>query len=259
MLLTQQSVLKAFLQEAGLEAKKGFSQNFLVEDSVVKSMLQVADVQPTDVVLEIGPGPGAVTQQLLQKGAEVVAVEKDPRFAALLPRLPGKLKVMTQDVLDFDLSLLHSFKVVASLPYHLTSEILQRILPHPGLQSLTVLVQKEAALRFLADQGTKAYNVFSLFLRYYGHIQYVKTVHRQCFYPKPRVDSAIVHFVPHAHPSVEASKFQKVISLAFSKRRKMLRQIFDETILVQAGLDPTLRPEKLCFEEFVRLTAAWNA
>jgi len=253
MQLTHLSYLKTFLAEHDLEAKKGFSQNFLIEDHAVKCMLKTADIVPNDLVLEVGPGPGAVTQQLLQQGARVIAVEKDHRFAQLLPRLGGELTVVEQDILDFDVSALTTFKIVASLPYHLTTEILRKFLPHPQLQSLTALVQKEAALRFLARPGTKAYNAFTVFLAYYGAVRLIKTVGRKSFYPPPHVDSAIIYFIPRARPGVDEATFHKVVQMAFTKRRKMLRQIFLEKDLLKAGILPTARPETLSLEDFVKL------
>lgn len=251
--LTQPSVLKQFLRDAGLEPRRGFSQNFLIDGNIVRQLVATAHLTAGECVLEVGPGPGGVTEQLLAAGGDVVAVEKDLRFATQLTRLPGKLTVHAQDILTFPLDL-PPFKVVASLPYHLTSEILDYLIPHPHLRSLTVIVQKETALRLLATPGSKAYNAFTLFLRYYGEVTYIKTVSRRCFYPQPRVDSAIIHFMPRPHPPVEAELFLKTVRTAFTTRRKMLRHAFGEAALIQAEIPVTARPEELSLMDFVRLS-----
>jgi 16S rRNA (adenine1518-N6/adenine1519-N6)-dimethyltransferase len=225
------------------------SQCFLVDKTAIDCMLKTAEIQAGDTVFEVGPGKGALTYPLLHAAATVIAVEKDPDLASRFEE-PG-LTVFNEDVLKFNLSDVPACKVVASLPYYITTDIIEKLLPHPTFLSFTFMVQWEAALRFLAEPKTKPYNAFTLIIRFFADVKIIKKVPRGAFRPIPRVDSAIVFFKPHPRPDVNPNAFIWVVKQAFAKRRKMIRQIFND----QVGF-ATQRPEELTLDDFVKLTQA---
>jgi 16S rRNA (adenine1518-N6/adenine1519-N6)-dimethyltransferase len=265
------SELQAFLLELGLSPKKSLSQNFLIDGNIIRKILHLADIKKGDHVLEIGPGPGALTEALLHAQAYVTAVEMDPNFAKALHKLQTDglhLDVIAQDFLKFDIDSLckkskKKIKVVANLPYHITTPILARLLPlHTHIESLTVMVQKEVGLRFLAHPGTKDWNSFSLFLRFYADPDYGFTVEPSCFFPKPKVHSAVIKIILKKPPDISSpSRFFTVTRTAFQQRRKMLRASLKklysseqiEGSLQELGKKPTTRPEDLSLHDFLRL------
>lgn len=198
------SDLHAFLSSLGIHPKKGLSQNFLIDGNILRKVSVLADIQPGDFVLEIGPGPGALTQILLENGAHVLAVEKDTILADALLRhqtADKRLEVVCADIMEFDIEteLSHRLKkgtkakVVANLPYHITTPILSLLVKRTNLFStLIVMVQEEVARRFVAKFNTSDYGSFSVFLQFYTEPSYGFKVGRNCFYPAPAVDSAVV-------------------------------------------------------------------
>jgi len=222
--------LNQFLSENGLQAKKGLSQNFLIDKNILDKMVAVAEVQEKDTVLEIGPGPGVLTEALLLKGAKVIAIEKDANFARLLPRLcekdSGKLVVYEDDALECDIERLvpPSSKIVANLPYQITAPLLGKLLPlYPAVSSVTVMVQKEVAERMTAKAGSKTFGHLSLFCQSYAELSYCFTVKNTCFSPAPKVDSAIVHCKLRAPIGADMEHFLQFSRLAFQHKRKTLK------------------------------------
>jgi 16S rRNA (adenine1518-N6/adenine1519-N6)-dimethyltransferase len=262
------SELRNFLEEWGIDPKKGLSQNFLIDRNVLGKICVAAEVVSGDHILEIGPGPGALTEALLERGAHVVAIEKDRDFAKALERLKprGNLTVIEGDILEFSLaSLLNSgttWKVVANLPYHITTPILVKLVPlFKEISSLTVMVQKEVAKRFAAEKNTSEYGSITLFLEFYSTISYCFTVEPTCFYPQPKVQSAVVRCDLKPPPDVASEAFFKLTRTAFQKRRKMLRASLKELYpstqveeaLIGIGLSKEARPEMLSLRDFLRL------
>lgn len=268
------SELRLFLNELGIFPKKGLSQNFLIDGNIIRKIVKASDVQPDDLVLEIGPGPGSLTQAMLEAGARIVAVEKDSTLAQALGRLqtPSKqLEVFCEDIMAFPvqkelpirLKDNQRAKVIANLPYHLTTPILAEMVVHRHLfASLTVMVQEEVARRMTATPGTSDYSSFTIFLNFYSTPRYAFTVSRNCFYPAPKVDSAIVVLELKDPPrDVEAEEFFKITRTAFEHRRKMLRaslkSLFDPQLVSEAleaiGQNPLARPEVLSLDDFLKL------
>lgn len=208
MTLYKPSALRAFLEEIGASPKKSLSQNFLIDGNIIRKIATLADVQPGDFVLEIGPGPGVLTEELLAQGAHVLAVEKDRKFANALHRLQTedhRLTVVEGDILEQDLSkrLKPRTKLVANLPYQITTPILTAFLPMKKFfESITVMVQKEVAARFTALPSTRDYSSITVFVQFYSDPEYGFTVEPTCFYPPPRVKSAVVKFKLKDHPLV---------------------------------------------------------
>lgn len=274
MTISTPSVLHDFLQSHGMRAKKHSSQNFLIDGNIIRKIVSASQVQKGDVVLEIGPGPGALTQELLLRGAQVIAVEKDPLLAKALYRLQtedSRLLVIEQDILEFPfetffhtkLSKGQKIKVVANLPYHITTPIITLLLPkNEYIESMTLMVQKEVARRFVALRGSKDYSSFTVYIEHFGKVKYCFTVEPTCFYPKPSIQSAIVHFTLENKPIIEKQEILfPMIRTAFSKRRKMLKSSLKELYpsaeiekaLEHIGLNPLARPEELSRDHFIAL------
>lgn len=277
MSIYKPSELLPFLRERGLHPKKGLSQNFLIDGNIIRKIVSAADVHEGDAVLEIGPGPGSLTQALLNAGAHVLAVEKDVPLAEALGRLqttPQKLVIRSHDIMDFPLEeelvpflqgcARKKAKVIANLPYHLTTPILIRFAQlHHLFDSITVMVQQEVARRMTASPSTSDYGSLTLFLRYYAEPHYAFTVSRNCFYPVPSVDSAVVVLTLKPGPlsGVEEEAFFQMTRTAFKHRRKMLRAslkaIYPSTLVENAlkaiGINPQARPEELSLEVFLAL------
>lgn len=265
------SELRLLLDELGTTAKKGLSQNFLIDGNILRKIVKTASIQPGDRVLEIGAGPGALTQCLLEAGASVTAVEIDPIFAKALGRLqtePPRLDIIAQDILKVPLDPLlssHPWKVVANLPYHITTPILTKLLPlYPYIQSITAMVQKEVALRLVAAPRTPEYGSLTLFARFYSIPHHSFTVAPTCFYPQPKVDSSIVHFELKEPPqNISQEAFFELTRTAFQQRRKMLRVSLKslstpqavEAALTAIRISPLARPEELSLEQFLQFYA----
>lgn len=268
------SGLQEFLNEHGLKAKKHSSQNFLVDGNIIRKIVKSAVVQAGDYILEIGPGPGALTEEMLSIGANVFAIEKDSQLATALLRLQTedlRLTVLEKDFLEFPLLEFFSkilpsgkkLKVVANLPYHITTPIISALLPlYDMIETMTLMVQKEVALRFVACKGTKDYSSFTIFIQHFGSVKYCFTVEPTCFYPRPTVQSAVVHFTLQPLEDIpKQEKLFQMIRLAFSQRRKMIKSSLKELYpsekveqsLQKIGLNPLARPEELSREDFVKL------
>lgn len=262
-----------FLEKLGTNPKKSLSQNFLIDGNIIRKIVKAADVKPGDVVLEIGPGPGSLTEQLLEAKAHVIAVEKDKVLAEALKRLQTeeqKLDVFQADILEFPLDKIcqqlapgKKLKVIANLPYNITTPILAKLITrHQLFSSLTLMVQDEVARRFAAKPGTSDYSSFTIFLNFFSNPSYAFGVSRNCFFPVPRVESAIVHLkLKKPEKEIDQEKFFKLTRTAFEQRRKMLRVSLKELYSAETvteslkvlQLNPLSRPEELSLEQFIAL------
>lgn len=266
------SDLRAFLLEKGIRPKKGLSQNFLIDGNIIQKIVKTAGIEPGEIVIEIGPGPGALTQALLEAGARVIAIEKDRTLAGDLARFQTedqRLSIHCEDALSIsmvDLLQGQSAKVVANLPYQITTPLLTTLLPlYPAISSLTVMVQKEFAARLKAKPRSADYSSITLFLEFYATFATHFTVSPSCFYPQPTVHSSVVHCNLHT-PPLPADKIEPFFLLtrtAFQQKRKMLKvsckELFSSTQIEEAlknlGLSPTARPEELSLSHFLALFA----
>ncbi len=267
MSLYKPTELKAFLAEIGAAPMKFLSQNFLIDGNIVRKIVKLAGVKKGDSILEVGPGPGVLTQELLAQGATVFAVEKDRKFAAALHRLQtsdGRLQVFEDDVLKWDpaLHLKPGTKLIANLPYNITTPILTHFLPHRELfQSLTVMVQKEVGERLLAQPGSKAYGSLSVFVQFYSDPVKGFIVEPTCFYPAPKVQSAVVQFKLKEPPIPSDDQFFEMTRRAFGQRRKMVHTTLKnhypldlvEEGLIKIGKGLKVRPEELSLADFLML------
>lgn len=257
MPLTNPTELLEFLRRLGVEPKKGLSQNFLIDGNIIRKILATAEIQKGDRVLEIGPGPGALTEALLGSGAQVLAVEKDRVYAEALKRF-SEVKVFEEDIRSFDLAQVEPHtKVVSNLPYHLTAPILTLLAPRSDLFStVTVMVQEEVARRMTAKHKTKEYGSLTVFLNFYSKPRYAFKVSRHCFYPQPKVDSAVVRLDLKEAPPVDAKAFFTFVHTAFQQRRKMVKTTLGQQvgpILSELGENPQARPEELSLDTFLHI------
>lgn len=275
MAIYKPSELASFLSELGIHPKKGLSQNFLIDGNIIRKIVGAANVQPGDWVVEIGPGPGALTEELLKAGASVIAIEKDRTLAEALKRLQTedqRLEVFCQDVQEFPIEEVlkgkSQVKLIANLPYHLTTPIITRFIPLiEHFSDLVVMVQDEVAKRLTSPPGNKVYGSITVFINYFTNPTYAFKVGRNCFYPPPNVDSAILHLKLKTPPKVSDEKaFFEMTRGAFEQRRKMLRASLKElyppekvmAALEKMGLAPTVRPEELSLNEFITLFELLN-
>lgn len=252
------SELIPFLKTLEARPKKKLSQNFLIDANIVEKIIKTASIQPGDTVLEIGPGPGFLTQELLKKGASVYAVELDATLAQELSRLQnGRLQIFASDFLKFPLDILPSpIKVVANLPYHITTPILEKLFEHP-FSSITIMVQKEVADRMAAKAGSKTFGSLSLFIQFYSEVTSLFSVPPTCFFPQPKVHSTVIRLDAKTPPSIPPSSFFSIVHKAFQQRRKMLTSslLFPKELIQEAlssiGARTDARPEVLSFDQWV--------
>lgn len=269
------SELRQFLDQLGTGPKKGLSQNFLIDGNILRKIVATAQVKPDELILEVGPGPGSLTEALLSSGAHVVAVEKDEVLAEALKRLTlagqNQLEVYCNDIMKFPADEVigsrlgpgEKAKVIANLPYHLTTPIIADIVKKRHLFShLILMVQDEVARRFSAAPGTSEYSSFTVFLNFYSRPKYAFGVSSQCFYPRPKINSAIVVLELKEPPLVSnEAAFFVLTRTSFEQRRKMLRSSLRElyapadieAALVEIGHSPQARPEELSLESFLLL------
>lgn len=257
-----------FLDAIGSKPRRALSQNFLIDQNIIDKLIQLAELSPGDTVLEIGPGPGAITEKLLATGAHVIAVEKDRKFAAELPRLPGHLTLIEGDFLKLDLKPLYAsgpIKVVANLPFSITAPILTRLVPlYPHISQICVIVQKEVAERMTAPVRTKAYSALSVFMQFYSEARLAFKISPGSFTPRPRVDCAVADIHPRKPPLSDEEAFFRLVRTAFNFRRKQLQRSLRELYppervrfaLQALQFSPQARPEELTASDFASLLDA---
>ncbi|MDW8106087.1 MAG: 16S rRNA (adenine(1518)-N(6)/adenine(1519)-N(6))-dimethyltransferase RsmA [Armatimonadota bacterium] len=253
---------------------KGWGQNFLIDKRVAQRIVDAADLQPEDAVLEIGAGLGALTFLLAERARCVIAVEIDARLVAILQdaidaRGIGNITLVQANALSQPVPELlrgeaHA-KVVANIPYAITSPLLEHLLVHKSCLPLIVLtVQKEVAERLAAKPDTDAYSALSVFVQYHAQVEYLGRVPNTAFYPQPEVDSAVVRLtpVPDRLPPLEQKWLFKLTRAGFSQRRKTIRNalitVFDDAdrasaILRRVGIHTSTRAEELSVEQWLAL------
>lgn len=268
--MTLTSRLSERLAAHGLQANKGLGQHFLLDLNVTRKIARLSHAGPEDHVIEVGPGPGGLTQALLETGARVTAVERDPRFLPLLEELgaafPGRLSVILADALKVDETTLagpEGARIVSNLPYNVGTPLLVKWLTGPFRPgSMTLMFQKEVAGRIVAEPGGEDYGRLAVLAAAVTERRLVLEAPARAFTPPPRVDSAVVHLTPHANPvsGPRLDALQAVTAAAFGQRRKMLRAglkaLGGETLCRAAGVDPSIRPETLDLAGFLRLADA---
>ncbi|MCD7955407.1 MAG: 16S rRNA (adenine(1518)-N(6)/adenine(1519)-N(6))-dimethyltransferase RsmA [Lachnospiraceae bacterium] len=267
------------IQKNNFHFQKRYGQNFLIDAHVLEKIVTAAQITPDDFVLEVGPGIGTLTQYLAEAAREVVAVEIDRDLIPILEETMGEYEnvtVLNQDILKVDVAALareknggRPIKVIGNLPYYITTPIVMGLLEsRVPLESITVMVQKEVALRMQASPGTKDYGALSLAVQYYAEPYLAANVPPNCFIPRPGVGSAVIRLTCRETPAVEVKDEKllfSVIHASFGQRRKTLvnglrnapglsftkEQI--EAALRKAGLSGTVRGETLTLAQFTQL------
>jgi 16S rRNA (adenine1518-N6/adenine1519-N6)-dimethyltransferase len=246
--------------------RKRFGQNFLTDQQVLFDIIRAIDPKPDDPIVEIGPGLGAMTDLLLQSLEQLHVVELDRDLVARLKNKypPAKLIVHEGDALQFDFNSLpvpqgRKLRVVGNLPYNISSPLLFHLADiAPHVQDQHFMLQKEVVERMVAEPGSKTYGRLSVMLQWRYYMELLFIVPPSAFDPPPQVDSAIVRMIPLPQPlACDAAKLEQVVAKAFTQRRKVIRNclagMFSESELIDAGIDPQMRPEEVPVEQFVAL------
>ncbi len=276
-LAVNKNAAKQIMAKFGLRPDKGLGQNFLIDDVVLAKIVAAAEIQPGDTVLEVGPGLGALTQALLAAGANVTTVELDRRLLPALNELKNRypaLTVINQDILKLDPKSVFGsvpFKVVANLPYYITTPIIMHFLEQGFLyERLVVMVQKEVAERMAAEPGGRDYGALSVAVQYRTEATLAFTVPAESFLPPPNVESAVIVCKKRLTPPVTVEsedRFFQVVKAAFSQRRKVISNSLknigltgEQTAawLAAAGIDGRRRAETLSLAEFAFLENSFD-
>lgn len=274
---------REIIKKHGFSLKKSLGQNFLIDLNILNKIIGAADLDVTKGALEIGPGIGALTEQLAKRAGKVVAVEIDQRLLPILEETLepyGNAAVIHGDVLKLNLSEvfaqhfagLAGVSVVANLPYYVTTPIVMKLLEERlPLENIVVMIQKEVADRMAAKPGSKDYGSLSIAVQYYCEPQVVTIVPHTVFIPQPNVDSAVIRLKVRKEPPVQVEDeafYFKVVQASFAQRRKtiannLLTHFFGkenrgdmEKALQEAGIEPSRRGETLSLEEYARLSAS---
>jgi len=274
------SKTKEIIEKNDFNFKKNFGQNFLIDQNILDNIIEAAEITKDDFVLEIGPGIGSLTQYLAENAGKVVAVEIDKTLIPILREtLAGyeNLEIINEDVLKLDINKLideknsgKPIKVVANLPYYITTPIIMELLERRmNVKSITVMVQKEVADRMQARPKTKDYGALTATVQYYSDAKINFIVPPGCFMPRPNVDSAVIT-LNIRHDSIYDVKDEKlmfrIIKAAFGQRRKTLLNGLNNTAnlnlskedltnaVIELGVDERIRGEALSVEEFARLS-----
>jgi len=278
------SKTKDLLRQSGLHARKRLAQHFLVDGSFLKVILDAAQLTREDTVIEVGPGLGVLTRELAEQAGTVIAVEKDPSLASLLKETLASYAntvIVNADMLEVDLpdlirdyhlhkhGMSTQYKVVANLPYYITSPVLRHFLEATlKPETMVVMVQKEVARQITARPG--GMSLLSVAVQFYGEPKIIKYVPARAFYPAPDVDSAILRIAVYAEPAleVETQSFFALVRAGFSAARKQIINSLAHgldlpkdrvlSMLEKAGIEPTRRAETLSIEEWERLWGEYN-
>jgi len=279
--ISNKSHTQEILKKNGFTFKKSLGQNFLIEPTILDKIVDAAEIDRLTAVLEIGPGIGALTQKLAEKAGKVVCIEIDQRLLPILKETLADyhnikiihgdiLKLSVADLISNELKDYPSVKVVANLPYYITTPIIIKLLEERArIDSITVMVQKEIAARVNAKPGTKDYGSLTLWIKYYAESKVLFHIPKTVFVPKPNVDSSLLQLkirtTPYMKVEDEALLF-KIIRASFSQRRKTLfNNLYHNMMMKQnkkdlekifqaVQIEPTRRAETLSLEEFGDLT-----
>ena len=270
---------KFLMKKYGISANKSLGQNFLIDDEAVENIVEAANLSNNDMVIEIGPGLGTLTAKLLEKAGKVISIELDDRMIEILNdrfSLYNNFMLLHEDVLKVDLNKLidenienmKSVKIVANLPYYITTPIIMKLLEdNLNIESITVMIQKEVADRITAIPGEKKSGAITYSVYYYAEAKEVCFVSKDCFIPAPEVNSEVINLHIRGERAVKVKSeemFFKVIKASFMQRRKtLLNGLVNSSIakdketgkslLKDIGLPENIRGENLSIEQFAKL------
>lgn len=274
---------KFIMKKYGISANKSLGQNFLINEEVVNNIVNSSNINKDDLVIEIGPGLGTLTEYLLEKAGRVVAIELDTRMIKILNErffMYDNFSLLNQDVLKVDLASLikeekekydlKNAKIVANLPYYITTPIIMKLLEEElDIESITVMIQKEVADRLISVPGEKLSGAITYSVYYYAESESIMLVENNSFIPEPEVQSEVIKLNIRKEPAIDLKDkelFFKLIKVAFSQRRKTLMNALvnggiikdkDEckAVFEKLGFDVNVRGESLSMEDFARLSA----
>lgn len=274
------SKMNYFERARYFRTKKRLGQNFLIDGEVIQDIIEFANITQDDTIVEIGPGVGFVTEQLVKYAKKVIVIELDEEAIVELKKLDApNLEIIHNDVLKTDLSALcdEQFKVVANIPYYITSPIIAHLLGEIDdlnnknrnkIKDIILMVQEEVARRMVANENSqgKQYGLLTILSQFWADVKILRLVGRKCFYPAPKVNSALVKLDVRTEPKLKLSDyshFRKTVKSAFSQRRKNIKNCLlnggflkDNVVksLANMGLDENIRGEKLSIEMFGNLS-----
>ncbi len=269
---------KFIMKKYNIVANKNYGQNFLIDEFIVQEIVNKAEVSSNDLVIEIGPGLGTLTHVLLQNAGKVISIELDKKMINILNdrfSLYKNFELINDDILKVDLKKLieensnyKEVKVVANLPYYITTPIIMKLLEEKlKLKSITVMVQKEVANRLTETPGGKDTSSITYSINYYTNPKIILEVSKDCFIPSPKVDSAVINLEVLKNPKIKVENeklFFNIIKIAFLQKRKTLinslsnagfaNKQFLEKMLLSLNLDLKIRAENLCLDDFAKIT-----
>jgi 16S rRNA (adenine1518-N6/adenine1519-N6)-dimethyltransferase len=251
-------------------AKKRLGQNFLIDTNIIDKIIRSINPQPSDHIVEIGPGFGALTQPLLKILTRLDVIELDRDLLPELAKLEGndRLQIHNIDVLNFDFTALRQLnyagdqmRIVGNLPYNISTPVLFHLIKHRNtILDMHFMLQKEVVERIAADVGSHDYGRLSVMMQLHFKISPLFTVAAQCFRPAPKVESAVVRMTPIPNPSIsedQSEAFAALVKQAFSQRRKTLKNtlkgLCDTRQINAAGIDPGKRPQELGVNDYIKL------
>lgn len=273
---------KFLMKKYGITANKKLGQNFLIDENVIDTIVNASEISNDDLVIEIGPGLGTLTQELLQKAGKVIAIELDERMISILKNrffMYDNFEIINEDVLKVDLNRLvkenkeqfglKQTKIVANLPYYITTPIIMKLLEEKlNIESITVMIQKEVADRLTAIPGDKNSGAITYTVYYYATSEEVLTVPNNSFIPEPEVESEVIKLNLRKEPVIKVKderKFFALIKAAFMQRRKTLLNAIGnsglnttkeelEQILKEMNIDTRIRGEALTIDQFAKIS-----
>ena len=256
-------------------AKKSLGQNFLQDHNILRKISESVNVNSKDLIIEIGPGKGALTNYLVKKGCKVLAFEIDERMRDVLSTINNEqLEVIYGDFLQVDLmNILDNYSynnlyIIANIPYYITTPIIEHIINSKiNVKEMVLLVQKEVAERFSANPGSRLYGSISVYLQHYFDVKKLFDVSNKCFLPVPKVDSAVIKFTKKEHNyDIDENKFFNFVNKCFQFKRKTLRNNLRDydwniisKVLLDNGFTENVRAEELSLDFFIILYKSLNA
>jgi len=275
--ISNPSTTRAIVEKYAFAFQKRFGQNFLIDQHILEKIIIGSEVTKDDIVIEIGPGIGSLTQYLCETAGHVIAIEIDKQLMPILKdTLAGydNLELINQDILEVNLHKLiepykgKSIKIIANLPYYITTPIIMHIFEEElPIHSITIMIQKEVAERINAAPNSKIYGALSLAVQFHAETHIVANVPPTCFMPRPNVGSSVIKLTKYKTPPVtvlDSKKMFKVIRASFNQRRKTLVNTMQHqlgmdkggvaTCLETLNISPTIRGEALSLEQFANLT-----
>jgi len=244
--------------------RKRFGQNFLQDQSIIRNIIECINPQPEQNFIEIGPGLAALTKPLIEKLSHLEVIELDRDIVNFLQETftPQQLTIHQGDALKFDFTMNNKpIRVVGNLPYNISTPIMFYLSKFANIQNMVFMLQKEVVERICAKPNNRDYGKLTIMLQYKYKCRYLLDVPPESFYPAPKVDSAIVSLTPRTDydwHQVDETKLNQVVSKAFSQRRKTisnsLKGLFSSEQLIEAGIDPLLRPENIELEKYISLS-----